>query len=94
MSAVSKQVIPASSAASTTAAVAGPSRRVPKLLQPRPTAETSSEPMRRVFTLVYRSRRRSAVRSAGVPGASSDASAASRSTRPSSCCARERTLLR
>ena len=48
MSAVSKNVIPASSAASTTAAVAARSSRHPKLLQPSPTRETSrSEPPRR-----------------------------------------------
>src|SRR6476619_902740 len=52
MSAVSKSVIPASSAASTTARVPSRSTRMPKLLQPRPTTETSgpSLPKRRVRT--------------------------------------------
>src|SRR6478609_9195605 len=52
MSAVSKRVIPASSAASTTARVPSRSTRMPKLLQPRPTTETSgpSLPKRRVRT--------------------------------------------
>src|SRR5712691_9477349 len=50
MSAVSKSVIPASSAASTTARVPSRPTRPPKLLQPRPTTETSgpSLPNRRV----------------------------------------------
>src|ERR671928_2072981 len=50
MSAVSKSVMPASSAASTTARVPSRSTRIPKLLQPRPTTETSgpSLPNRRV----------------------------------------------
>src|ERR1700750_1967555 len=50
MSAVSKSVRPASSAASTTARVPSRSTRPPKLLQPRPTTETSgpSLPKRRV----------------------------------------------
>src|SRR5919198_875079 len=50
MSAVSKSVTPASSAASTTARVPSRSRRPPKLLQPSPTTETSgpSSPNRRV----------------------------------------------
>src|ERR671934_574108 len=50
MSAVSKSVMPASSAASTTARVASRSIRPPKLLQPSPTTETSgpSRPNRRV----------------------------------------------
>src|SRR5918911_3626403 len=50
MSAVSKSITPASSAASTTARVPSRSRRIPKLLQPRPTTETSgpSAPNRRV----------------------------------------------
>src|SRR3954453_16449690 len=50
MSAVSKRVMPASSAASRTAAVASRSSRLPKLLQPRPTTETSSSesPRRRL----------------------------------------------
>src|SRR5919205_1951192 len=50
MSAVSKSVTPASSAASTTARVPSRSTRIPKLLQPRPTTETSgpSLPNRRV----------------------------------------------
>src|SRR5215211_136761 len=47
-SAVSKKLMPASSAASTTADVASESRRRPKLLQPRPTIDTSSDPIRRV----------------------------------------------
>ena len=42
MSAVSKKVIPESIAASTTARVPAASSRRPKLLQPRPTIETSS----------------------------------------------------
>src|SRR5712691_4694677 len=42
MSAVSNRVMPASSAACTTRRVAARSRRVPKLLQPRPTSETRS----------------------------------------------------
>src|ERR671935_3155895 len=52
MSAVSNSVTPASSAASTTARVPSRSTRQPKLLQPRPTTETSgpSEPNRRVRT--------------------------------------------
>src|SRR3954447_26649197 len=50
MSAASKNVTPASSAASRTAAVPSRSRRLPKLLQPRPTTETSSsESPRRRF---------------------------------------------
>src|SRR3954454_15477322 len=48
MSAVSKNVTPASSAASITARVAFSSMRRPKLLQPRPTTGTSSGPSRRV----------------------------------------------
>src|ERR671937_1762192 len=50
MSAVSNSVTPASSAASTTARVPSRSTRIPKLLQPRPTTETSgpSVPNRRV----------------------------------------------
>src|SRR3982751_6878455 len=50
MSAVSNKVTPASSAASTTACVPPASTRMPKLLQPRPTTETSgpSDPNRRV----------------------------------------------
>src|ERR687884_1254002 len=52
MSAVSRSVTPASSAASTTARVPSRSTRPPKLLQPRPTTETSgpSAPSRRVRT--------------------------------------------
>src|SRR5687768_11877930 len=52
MSAVSKKVIPASRAASTTALVAASSIRPPKLLQPRPTTVTwsSESPSRRVRT--------------------------------------------
>src|SRR4051794_9103321 len=50
MSAVSKRVMPASKAASRTAAVPSRSSRLPKLLQPRPTTETSSlESPRRRF---------------------------------------------
>src|SRR5256885_1989230 len=50
MSAVSKKVIPASNAVSRTAAVPSRSSRLPKLLQPRPTSETSSsESSRRRF---------------------------------------------
>src|SRR5882757_1438225 len=49
MSAVSNKVTPASIAALTTLAVPAASSRQPKLLQPSPTTETSSEPMRRVF---------------------------------------------
>src|SRR5918992_5148907 len=41
MSAVSRSVTPASRAASTTARVPSRSTRMPKLLQPRPTTETS-----------------------------------------------------
>src|SRR5918999_1885814 len=50
MSAVSRSVTPASRAASTTARVPSRSTRMPKLLQPRPTTETSgpSLPNRRV----------------------------------------------
>src|SRR3954463_14976979 len=50
MSAVSNNVTPASSAAATTARVPSRSTRPPKLLQPRPTTETSgpSLPNRRV----------------------------------------------
>src|SRR5581483_4858399 len=44
MSAVSKNVTPASSAASTTARVPASSTRPPKLLQPRPTTVTASGP--------------------------------------------------
>src|SRR5215831_185311 len=44
MSAVSNSVMPASSAASMTARVASKSARAPKLLQPRPTTETSGPP--------------------------------------------------
>ena len=47
MSAVSKKLIPLASAASMTAFVACLSMRQPKLLQPRPTTETSREPIRR-----------------------------------------------
>src|SRR5665213_4097437 len=48
MSAVSKKVTPAPSAASTTARVASSSIRPPKLLQPSPTTVTSSGPSFRV----------------------------------------------
>src|SRR4030095_17015778 len=47
MSAVSKKVMPASIAAWTTRTDSGSSMRIPKLLQPRPTSETSSVPIRR-----------------------------------------------
>src|SRR5215831_7012031 len=45
MSAVSKKLMPASMAASTTWAARPPSMRQPKLLQPRPARETSSDPI-------------------------------------------------
>src|SRR5882672_4437780 len=48
MSAVSNSVMPASSAAWTTACVAASSIRPPKLLQPSPTTETRNVPMVRV----------------------------------------------
>src|SRR3954465_5073814 len=48
MSAVSKKVMPASSAASTTLALASASIRMPKLLQPTPTSDTRSDPIERV----------------------------------------------
>src|ERR1700692_1594804 len=48
MSAVSKSVTPASSAASTTDLVAAASIRPPKLLQPRPTTDASRPAMERV----------------------------------------------
>src|ERR671936_1874363 len=48
MSAVSRNVTSASSAASTTAVVPAWSTRRPKLLQPRPTTDTSSGPSARV----------------------------------------------
>src|SRR3954467_1737753 len=48
MSAVSKKLMPASSAASTTALVAASSMRPPKLLQPMPTTDTSRLPIARV----------------------------------------------
>src|ERR1700744_589422 len=48
MSAVSKKLMPASMAASTTAWVSARPMRMPKLLQPRPTTLTSSEPIIRV----------------------------------------------
>src|SRR5437879_4078445 len=53
MSAVSNSVTPAASAASTTARVPSRSTRPPKLLQPRPTTETSgpSVPNRRIRTV-------------------------------------------
>src|SRR5688572_17640288 len=47
MSAVSKKLMPASSAALTTRSVAAASMRIPKLLQPRPTTETRSDPIER-----------------------------------------------
>src|SRR6478735_4639019 len=48
MSAVSKKFMPASSAASTTRALAASSIRIPKLLQPRPASETRSDPIERM----------------------------------------------
>src|SRR6185312_8203175 len=45
MSAVSKKVMPASSAALTTASVCFSSIVIPKLLHPRPTTDTDSEPI-------------------------------------------------
>jgi hypothetical protein len=45
MSAVSKKLIPASRAASTTFAVVAASMRQPKLLHPMPTTETLRDPM-------------------------------------------------
>src|SRR4051812_44783142 len=48
MSAVSKNVTPASRAASTTARVPSTSRRPPKLLQPSPTTETSGPALPRL----------------------------------------------
>src|SRR3954447_12929269 len=51
MSAVSKNVIPESRAAATTALVWSASIRMPKLLQPSPTRLTVSEPMVRVSML-------------------------------------------
>src|SRR5579875_3026229 len=50
MSAVSKRVTPASRAAATTSRLRASSMRPPKLLQPRPTTETSSDPIERVCT--------------------------------------------
>ena len=46
-SAVSKKVIPTSSALCTTTAVSAASNLIPKLLQPRPMVETESDPMGR-----------------------------------------------
>jgi hypothetical protein len=48
MSAVSKKLMPASREAFTAAALAAASIRHPKLLQPRPTTDTSKDPIRRV----------------------------------------------
>src|ERR1700722_11827354 len=48
MSAVSKKLMPASSAAPTTAAVSSRPMRMPKLLQPSPTTLTFNEPIVRV----------------------------------------------
>src|SRR5436309_26810 len=48
MSAVSKKLMPSSSAASTTAFVAAASMRPPKLLQPIPTSDTERLPIARV----------------------------------------------
>src|SRR3954470_22749162 len=53
MSAVSKKFTPASRAASTTASVPRASMRFPKLLQPTPTTDTSSAPMRLVFIVIH-----------------------------------------
>src|ERR1051325_8086779 len=53
-SAVSKNVTPASSAASTTARVPSRSTRRPKLLQPRPTTDTLSPPSSRCGTSAMR----------------------------------------
>src|SRR5690606_18980467 len=47
MSAVSKKLMPASSAACTTRALPASSSRVPKLLQPSPVTVTSSDPILR-----------------------------------------------
>src|SRR5437868_924984 len=52
MSAVSKKLIPASSAASITLTVSFSSIRQPKFMQPRPMTETSSEPIFRVSICV------------------------------------------
>jgi hypothetical protein len=51
MSAVSKKLTPAASAASTTRAVAARSMRQPKLLQPNPARETSRDPIHRFSTV-------------------------------------------
>src|SRR5262245_9542813 len=48
MSAVSKNVMPVSRAAWTTRTDSGSSMRIPKLLHPRPTSETSSVPILRI----------------------------------------------
>ena len=58
MSAVSKWLTPASRAASTTAFDASSSMRMPKLLQPSPATETSSDPTLRVsiMSIAYLSR--------------------------------------
>src|SRR3954469_9847630 len=72
MSAVSRKLIPESSAASTTRFVASTSKRPPKLLQPRPTKETSREPIRRISMLspLRRNRTRShPLRIAEIPPA-------------------------
>src|SRR6516165_9281092 len=50
MSAVSKSVMPASSAAPTTASVSARPMRPPKLLQPSPTTLTVNAPIERVST--------------------------------------------
>ena len=50
---MSKKVMPASRAASTTGATAPSSMKKPKLLVPRPMTETSSEPIRRVSMPPY-----------------------------------------
>src|SRR5690349_19269058 len=52
MSAVSKKLMPASSAAFTTFAVPSASSRRPKLLQPIPTTETSRLPIRLLFIVM------------------------------------------
>lgn len=51
MSAVSKRLIPESRVAATTSAVLSVFSRLPKLLVPRPTTVTSSDPMRLLSTV-------------------------------------------
>src|SRR5262249_14787817 len=55
-SAVSKKLMPASSGASTTAAVPAASVRQPKLLHPRPTSDTLRDPSLRDSTAFHYSR--------------------------------------